>query len=810
MADGIPLNKSHKRKHDSGDIQASVEAILNRSFRLVQHAAMLYANKLTATWSESDSEEGYVAPEDVRCRYRIKLRFPRGHHCIGQKRQRANDGISVDLFHHGKRAATISLRNMHFVTCIFSARVVDMPPSGWKGLLGGSGNARELRSRLRKASSSRTLATVLPESYPTKVPKGLLDLPAELKTQIFSYLPEDLLVEPVTDGTVNVTNAAWIAAVGQNNWKQLLDCKAVSSEFKALIEEAIEWATSRRDVGLVFDARNAPLQNQDLTACLPFAHASLQDLQHQIPNAIFTKFDSLELIVPVKVASITFPTAHCETRVLHILYEQGKWQKSASTIKASWSDQTQDQDDGWNEVAEEGFKEIMDFVRLMVLGPEHPNDLSPRHDFTAVGIWERLRLFALIVDNQNGLFGPNQGYSVVRTANTLRDHATKQEEEISKCRIKLAWHGTHSTDMGGNGKDKDDGISFLTKWRPCAALINGLRWEPPKITKLGWRGSSSSSTTRKLQRDADVRCIEEVVMWLESLSVNEPEGSQCSEISQAQRKSALKSRAAVTKDHGSKDEEKAMNALTERFAGFDVSTMGAPAEVSISKREAELKEIDGVADSLAELHVFNGPKLGWRGSAANASLNKAAFLAAQEKDKAGVAKAAKWLRRLEVLYCAEYPRTFREVFSSLPKITYGSKMSLIVLGNHFSWQFPFKGYGFSSVEGEWWEYAAEHHWPKEAGVGVPGWKLHKAYYLVSSKHTAPVKSFVERSEQWGVCGSKKFEGGNRSQWSEGREEVDVQLEHSKANISTLNVGKMCEAAYKRTGMAALVEWLARL
>lgn len=91
------------------------------------------------------------------------------------------------------------------------------------------------------------------------------------------------------------------------------------------------------------------------------------------------------------------------------------------------------------------------------------------------------------------------GYRLLSTRSTVQCMLLREKNLLLLSSVKLGWRGTPPVETPAVNRDA---VSFMTKWRPCAELINARRWEEPKVVKLGWRGSRIVADARRREWEA--------------------------------------------------------------------------------------------------------------------------------------------------------------------------------------------------------------------------------------------------------------------------------------------------------------------
>lgn len=144
-AHSINMARSLKRKHDSGDVHVAIKEVSQQR-------------------SKTDKQSSNASPESrsavqpsapvARTLYRVKLRFDVGHDAVSNKRRTA-----LDIFRYGRFQVLASSSEFHTCFAWMTAGEQAIPPAGWEGTLGGTGDSSDLRGRLRQLKKEHDAQT---------------------------------------------------------------------------------------------------------------------------------------------------------------------------------------------------------------------------------------------------------------------------------------------------------------------------------------------------------------------------------------------------------------------------------------------------------------------------------------------------------------------------------------------------------------------------------------------------------------------------------------------------------------------------
>lgn len=353
-------------------------------------------------------------------------------------------------------------------------------------------------------------------------PLHLLELPLELKRQIFSYLVTDLKISSTLFNAGRSFNC--LAADDNDGWKVLLRTATVSRAFKGMLHGAIAWAADRKDIHLVIDAgkmRTDNPQDPRTPSHLLVAPPPPKRIEHSVPRKILHLFRSAVFTIPI----ISTISGECQNmKHLRVDVQQNQGGRGFHLASAIWTTLRAADYYPNNMSTAPVFDTLETFIRDGLLGI-----LAMRvgsRSFEGVFISRMLYTLAFrplrrfIMHTPNGTFRIK---SMVEGADSQFRLAELEEFEQSRSgdspsqKFKLAWRGTPAA-ASWTPPFIGDGMSFLAKWKMCAELINNRRWNEPKIAKLGWHGSRTLAETRRTRRETEAQQFLAITDWISQLS----------------------------------------------------------------------------------------------------------------------------------------------------------------------------------------------------------------------------------------------------------------------------------------------------
>lgn len=354
-------------------------------------------------------------------------------------------------------------------------------------------------------------------------PEQLLDLPVEILRKIFCLLPEDLEIVPCP-ADIHIGDQAKTAlarTVNKMPWRCLmLGVGRVSKRFKQLLSDAIEWQASQKNIDLVVDTTKFTFARfpRPGTQGFDLSSTDLDRASRYIPQHILGHFSSIRMTIPVRVMSAQwFPDD--EALMLFDATLQKSSQKAGFYMTGScWTTLRPAKEFGSTLRFAQALETFEDMFRTSYI-------LRLQQQASAMTVLRFATVLGLHTAHWSSS-GP--GYTIQTTRSAcVHYRLEKARQEQIGCRTKLGWRGSPpDIDPGA----ADMGISFLTKWKPCAQLICNRRTKKAKLVKLGWHGSriiadgncqrwDAVVDARSKAQEPDADDIVDVADWVSTLDV---------------------------------------------------------------------------------------------------------------------------------------------------------------------------------------------------------------------------------------------------------------------------------------------------
>lgn len=325
--------------------------------------------------------------------------------------------------------------------------------------------------------------------------KNLLDMPLEVLRHIASYIFEDLEVIAHPGST-----STRVRMLNKDAWNGTLSAYQVSWKCRRLFLEAFKWEASHGIISLVLDVEKCGIGHTNSRGNFPLKSVPHAKCSHHVPNKMLRHFASFKIILPVAVLVDRIPTTKSVTVTLQRQAgdEEAPYRVTGCT---------------WHHV---GGSQLSTAIMQCAEAFDCFETRVRRRSMTKMPAES---LAASIVNFTEIICGPmllpahfqhNVQFSGTKAA---LNHAYLLRQASSREEPKLGWRGTAPFSMS---ESQGDGVSFLTKWKPCAEEIRWLRVEET-IVKLGWRGSPAFAHTLCNQQDSDEQEMTAVTDWLAGL-----------------------------------------------------------------------------------------------------------------------------------------------------------------------------------------------------------------------------------------------------------------------------------------------------